>query len=212
MTHTLHSISTAPADRLTARRRRLCVLALCAGFGCGLLGAIPAAEAQGTAAPSPATAAPAIMEASADAVDAMQGAVVRGNIPGLGVEVTSAIAYRDWMPGVERERGEDGGSPLHVVIGLALSNSGAKSLRLARAARLGASGEALAAVSLDDLSGATVWPLEVAPGATVRFQLGTRDGPMLPVASSLALEIDLRDTDGGAVEISFSSLPVGRTD
>jgi hypothetical protein len=208
----MHSPPARFSDPMSAQKRAPSILALCAGIVFGLVGATAVASGQGTNTPSRAVAEPGSTDASAVAIDAMQGAVVQGDIAGLRVEVTSVIAYRDWMPGVGLERGEDGGSPLHVVVGLALSNSGSKPLRLDRAARLGMSGEALAAIVLDDLSGTTVWPLVVAPGEPVRLQLGTRNGPMLPVGASLALEIDLRETGGGAVEISFSSLPVGRTD
>lgn len=148
----------------------------------------------------------------AKAIDAMAGAEVVGDIPGLSVEVTSAVAYRDWMPSGGGERAEDGGSPLHVVIGLSISNAGSATVRLERSARIGAVDGSRGPIALDDLSGATVWPLIVPPGALVQLQIGTREGPILPVATSITLEIVLRDAEHGQVVVSFASLAIGRTE
>ena len=153
---------------------------------------------------------------------AVPGSSVTGKIPGLSVTVTSTYAYRDWMPRIAGPRGEDGGSPLHVSIGIRLLNGGSASLVLSRKGRLGRPGEGMQSVELEDLAGATPWPLTLAPGEQLALQLGIRGGAYFPLgealdtvhplAEAVDFEIDLSDQQGEVVVIRIDHLAVGRTE
>lgn len=137
---------------------------------------------------------------------------VTGSIPGLSLRVVSTYAYRDWMPRMGGPRGEDGGSPLHVAIGLVLTNTGDRPIQLERSARIGPTGTPLRPVTLDDLADATPWPLVIEAGQQRPLQIGTRDGPFFPLGEALDLEIDLTASSGDSVRIAIDDLPIGRTD
>ena len=157
-----------------------------------------------------------------EAPSAVPGSSVTGKIPGLSVTVTSTYAYRDWMPRIAGPRGEDGGSPLHVSVGLRLLNGGSKSLVLRRKGRLGRPGEAMQSVELEDLAGATPWPLTLAPGEQRSLQLGIRGGQYFPLgealdtvhplAEAVDFEIDLSDQRDEVVAVRIDHLAVGRTE
>ena len=157
-----------------------------------------------------------------EAPSAVPGANVTGKISGLQVTVTSTYAYRDWMPRIAGPRGEDGGSPLHVSVGLRLLNGGSKSLVLRRKGRLGRPGEAMQSVELEDLAGATPWPLTLAPGEQRSLQLGIRGGQYFPLgealdtvhplAEAVDFEIDLSDQRDEVVAVRIDHLAVGRTE
>lgn len=150
------------------------------------------------------------------------GSSVSGKIPGLSVTVTSTYAYRDWMPRIAGPRGEDGGSPLHVSVGMRLVNGGSASLVLSRKGRLGRPGEAMQTVELEDLAGTTPWPLTLAPGEQLSLQLGIRGGEYFPLgealdtvhplAEAVDFEIDLSDPKGEVVVVRIDHLAVGRTE
>ena len=157
-----------------------------------------------------------------EAPSAVPGANVTGKIPGLNVTVTSTYAYRDWMPRIAGPRGEDGGSPLHVSVGLQLRNGGSTSLVLNRSGRLGRPGESMQSVELEDLAGTTPWPLTLAAGEQRSLQLGIRGGQYFPLgealdtvhplAEAVDFEIDLSDQRGEVVTVRVDHLAVGRTD
>ena len=157
-----------------------------------------------------------------EAPSAVSGSSVTGKIPGLSVTVTSTYAYRDWMPRIAGPRGEDGGSPLHVSVGMRLLNGGSTSLVLGRKGRLGRPGEAMQSVELEDLAGTTPWPLTLAPGEQLSLQLGIRGGQYFPLgealdtvhplAEAVDFEVDLSDQRGEAVSIRIDHLAVGRTE
>ncbi|MDG2051369.1 MAG: hypothetical protein P8M78_14545 [Myxococcota bacterium] len=157
-----------------------------------------------------------------EAPSAVPGSSVTGKIPGLSVAVTSTYAYRDWMPRIAGPRGEDGGSPLHVSVGLRLLNGGSTSLVLRRKGRLGRPGEAMQSVELEDLAGATPWPLTLAPGEQRSLQLGIRGGQYFPLgealdtvhplAEAVDFEIDLSDQRDEVVAVRIDHLAVGRTE
>ena len=156
-----------------------------------------------------------------EAPSAVPGANVTGKISGLQVTVTSTYAYRDWMPRIAGPRGEDGGSPLHVSVGLQLRNGGSVSLVLSRSGRLGRPGESMQSVELEDLAGTPPWPLSLAAGEQRSLQLGIRGGQYFPLgealdtvhplAEAVDFEIDLSDQGGEVVTVRINDLAVGRT-
>lgn len=116
---------------------------------------------------------------------------------------------RDWSPQVQTP-GPDGGSPLGVKLQLRLSNSGNDDLRLTFAAFISDKQGRTYPTTFLVLPGPYKWNGSLAARQEMTIEMGSSDGPYLPVGSTASVVITWTAQDGAILSVQTPECEIRR--
>ncbi len=127
----------------------------------------------------------------------------------LTVSVLRVSMARDWMPQVQKP-GPDGGSPLGANVQLLLQNTGENDLQLTFAASIRDSQGRTYPASFVVLPGPYQWKGMLAARQEVTIEIGSADGPYLPVGSTASVVVTWTTQDGAVLSVQSPQCEIKR--